>query len=208
MTESSRRGEKTGARLHLGCFDQALSGWVNTDITPHIFVARTPGLARLLFRLGLISERRYRQHREGAFRHARYLDVRRRFPFAGETFDCIYSSHMLEHLSPRDASRMLCECRRVLKPGGVLRIAVPDLDRIIAAYRPEEAARTLELLFEAAHGGGKNAHHWQYNAHLLEAALRQAGFRRVERCAYRQGACPGVENIDSRPDSLFMEAYK
>jgi hypothetical protein len=38
--------------LHLGCLDRPVDGWVNTDITPHIFVARIPLAARILRRLG------------------------------------------------------------------------------------------------------------------------------------------------------------
>jgi hypothetical protein len=45
-------------KLHLGCFDQVFPGWVNTDITPHIFVARVPGLAWLLYSAGMMSDQR------------------------------------------------------------------------------------------------------------------------------------------------------
>ena len=54
-------------RLHLGCFDQVFPGWVNTDITPHIFIARIPGLAWLLYRAGMMSEQRYEQHKKRVF---------------------------------------------------------------------------------------------------------------------------------------------
>lgn len=47
-------------KLHLGCFDQVIPGWLNTDITPHVFVARVPGLAWFLYRIGKISKERYK----------------------------------------------------------------------------------------------------------------------------------------------------
>jgi hypothetical protein len=54
-------------RLQLGAFDQATHGWVNTDITPHLFVARIPGLGWAFHRLGVIGPERYAAHRAGVF---------------------------------------------------------------------------------------------------------------------------------------------
>ena len=132
-------------KLQLGAFDQGLEGWVNTDITPHLVVAKIPGLVHLLRGVRLLPEHRFRQHREGIFAKLRYLNVTRRFPFRDATFDCVYSSHMLEHLDPRDANHCLKESRRVLKQGGVLRVAVPDLDQVVrAAGTPQSGLAALK----------------------------------------------------------------
>ena len=61
-------------------------------------------------------------------------DLRRGIPFGAESFDAVYHSHVLEHLAPRDGRALLRECWRVLRPGGVLRIAVPDLETIAKEY--------------------------------------------------------------------------
>ncbi len=61
-------------------------------------------------------------------------DVRRGLPFDDNTFDVVYHSHVLEHLAPEDGERLVAECYRVLKPGGVLRIVVPDLEQIARLY--------------------------------------------------------------------------
>jgi hypothetical protein len=90
----------TFSKLQLGCFDKPLAGWYNTDITPHIFVSRVPGLAFLLSKSGLISEERLIQHQEGIFKNVHYLDVTKKFPFTQNTFDHVFISHMLEHLYP------------------------------------------------------------------------------------------------------------
>jgi hypothetical protein len=47
-----------------------------------------------------------------------------------------------------------------------------------------------------------------YNARSLEELLRRVGFGGVERCEYRQGRCPDVEQIETRQWSLFMEGTK
>lgn len=63
-----------------------------------------------------------------------YLDATRRFPFKSDTFDYIYSEHMIEHLSLEEGFFMFKECHRVLKNNGKIRIATPDLRVIIDTY--------------------------------------------------------------------------
>ncbi len=55
-------------------------------------------------------------------------------PLADGTADFVYHSHVLEHLCRDDAMRFLQECHRILKPGGILRIAVPDLEDAAREY--------------------------------------------------------------------------
>ena len=55
-------------------------------------------------------------------------------PFQNDTYDLVYHSHVLEHFSKNDGKKLLEECFRVLKKDGVLRIAIPDLERIVKNY--------------------------------------------------------------------------
>lgn len=203
MTNSHRR-------LQLGAFDQVQEGWLNTDVTPHLVVARVPGLAWLLHRVGVIGPERYAAHRSGTFRSLRYLDVARRFPFDEDAFEAVYASHLLEHLDPDVARRCLHEVHRVLRPGGILRIAVPDLDQVVAQYDPTDPDEFLAGLYDAHSGRRSRAslHRWMYNARSLDELLRRVGFREIERCEYRQGRCPDVERIETRRWSLFIEGVK
>jgi predicted SAM-dependent methyltransferase len=66
----------------------------------------------------------------GVTRH----DLRRGLPFEGDTFDAAYSSHVLEHLGRRDGARLIGDCYRVVRPGGFIRLAVPDLETIARLY--------------------------------------------------------------------------
>ena len=61
-------------------------------------------------------------------------DLRKALPFAADTFDAAYSSHVLEHLDLRQGEFFLREQWRVLKPGGVCRVVVPDLERLCRDY--------------------------------------------------------------------------
>ncbi len=61
-------------------------------------------------------------------------DLHCRFPYAADSFDGVYGSHVLEHLEPQVGVRLLQECYRLLKPGGIVRIVVPDLETIAKLY--------------------------------------------------------------------------
>lgn len=197
-------------KLQLGAFDQTCEGWVNTDVTPHMLVARVPGLARALHAAGVLDDERWRQHQSGTFRELRWLDVSRPFRFPDASFDAVYCSHMLEHLHPDVAEHCLREVHRVLAPGGVLRIAVPDLDAMVAEYDPADPDRFLWGVYQGRGAKAKLSarHWWHYNSVSLESLLRGLGFSQVHRCEFRQGRLPDLDRIETRRWSLFMEAIR
>ena len=71
-------------------------------------------------------------------------DVKKGLPFPDASFQVVYHSHVLEHLTPEEGMQLLKECHRVLRPQGTLRVAVPDLEQIAALY--------LEALRRARNG--------------------------------------------------------
>lgn len=66
--------------------------------------------------------------------HYMHRDVRQGLPFKTGEVDLIYSSHFLEHLTYDEGLAFLRECRRVVKPGGAMRIIVPDAAELISSY--------------------------------------------------------------------------
>jgi SAM-dependent methyltransferase len=198
-------------RLEFGAFDRVRDGWISTDITPHLLVARVPGLAWLLRHAGIISDERYESHRSGAFGQVRYLDISRRLRFPDDYFECVYSSHVLEHLHPDVAEHCLREVHRILAPAGIVRVAIPNLDALVAQYDPANPDAFLYGLYQgrgSASVASAERHWWHYNAGSLEALLHQTGFTDIRSCAYREGRMPDVETVDNRDGSLFMEAVK
>ena len=61
-------------------------------------------------------------------------DLRRPLPFVSASCDAVYAAHVLEHLTPGEAGRLVAEIHRVLRPGGIARLVVPDLEGIARAY--------------------------------------------------------------------------
>jgi SAM-dependent methyltransferase len=95
------------------------------------------------------------------------FDVRRPLPYAPRTFDMVYHSHVLEHLPRESAPAFIADCRRVLKPGGVLRIVVPDLEQIARHY--------LRQLDAAAAGDAEAARRYDW---IMLELLDQIGRHR------------------------------
>ena len=114
-------------------------------------------------------------HLPGVIAH----DIRNGLPFGDNSFSAVYHSHVLEHLRRSAAPAFLRECYRVLAPGGILRVVVPDLEAIARLYLKNlegavagdaEAARRhewmlLELLDQMVRdeGGGEMLRYWRQN---------------------------------------------
>src|ERR671931_412404 len=122
MRVPRRRQEPTETKLHVGAFDVVLGGWLNTDVTPHMAIARVPGLARALRAAGRLSDERWEAHRAGVFRRLHYLDLTQPLPYPDGWFEAAFGQHVLEHLTAAEGEGLLRELFRVLRPGGVLRV--------------------------------------------------------------------------------------
>jgi SAM-dependent methyltransferase len=121
------------ALVNLGSSARVARGWNNVDSSWLLRLAQHPALGRALHGAGLVSEERYARMR-GLERDVVCWNLRRGIPFPDASVDVVYHSHVLEHLEREDAPGFLRECRRVLKPGGVLRVVVPDLERLARRY--------------------------------------------------------------------------
>lgn len=62
-------------------------------------------------------------------------DLLKGIPYKDNTFDVVYHSHLIEHFSRTEASDFIKECYRVLKPKGIIRVVVPDLEAIVNNYQ-------------------------------------------------------------------------
>jgi SAM-dependent methyltransferase len=130
---AARRLPDGRSLLNLGSSARVAPGWNNVDFSWLIRFSKHPHVSRLLHRVGVLSTFRY----ERILRidpHAIQWDLRRGIPFADKTFDGVYHSHVLEHIDRDAAPKFLAECFRVLKPGGILRVVVPDLEQLVQDY--------------------------------------------------------------------------
>ena len=106
--------------------------------------------------------------------------------FADQSVEQVYASHVLEHLGyQEDLVTALKEIRRVLKPGGILKMSVPDLDILCRLFvHPDVKAEDRFLIMRMMFGGQVNEHDFHrvgLNWDFLLYFLNQAGFTRARR---------------------------
>ena len=130
-------------------------------------------------------------------------------PIPDDYADLAYASHCLEHFSHHQVPAVLTEWRRVLKPGGVLRVGVPDFDRLVEMYR--ESGGDLNAIQWPLMGGQTyplNYHMIAFNRRLLTELLTAAGFREVREWERGADALSSLPDFTGHPFSLNLEAVK
>lgn len=141
------------------------------------------------------------------------LDVTKPFPIAGTSFDFIFAEHQIEHVSYPDGCFMLRECFRLLKPGGVLRIATPNLATLLGLYaehRSEVQQKYIRFITDLFLPGVKTyhptfvvnnafhnwGHRFLYDEAVLKAAMAEAGFVELTRTVPGQSGVPQLRDLE------------
>lgn len=146
-------------------------------------------------------------------------DVLAGLPLEDGGLDYIVSIHALPELPYPSLLPALVELRRVLRVDGVLRLALPDLDRAVRAYQAGDAGYFLIPDDDVRSLGGKLSTQltWYgysrslFTGDFIEELLFAAGYRHVDHCAFGETASsfPEIVELDNRErESLFVEAVK
>ena len=95
-------------------------------------------------------------------------NLERGIPFASDSVDVVYHSHLLEHLEKNVAEKFLAEAKRVMKPGGIHRIVVPDLEKICKEY--------IMHILSCEEFPEESNKHDNYIAALIEQCVRKEAY--------------------------------
>ena len=143
-----------------------------------------------------------------------YLDAAKPFPMAEGTFDYVSSEHMIEHISWQEGLLMLRECLRVLKPGGVLRIATPDLAVLVGLYQEDRDALADQYIewitdhflpdigvykapFVINNAFRNWGHQFLFDGEVLEMAMSEVGLVNIVRCVPGESAHVDLRGIEA-----------
>lgn len=146
-------------------------------------------------------------------------DIRKGLPLANDSIDYAVSIHALPELPFSQQVPVLSELLRVLKPGGVLRLSLPDLRRGIDAYLREDSDYFKIDEGAARSPGGRFIVHmlWYgysrtlFTADFASELLEKAGFIDVCECSFQETASDfgEITSLDNRQDeSFFIEARR
>ena len=147
------------------------------------------------------------------------LDMREPLPFLENSCSIIYSEHFLEHLEyPGHANSFLRECYRILEPGGLFSVGVPDTEWPIAEYTGQRSENYFRIAKQTWHAkwcqtemehinyhfrqGGE--HHFAYDFKTLAQALGNAGFQQIQRRDFD----PELDSADRKLGTLYVNASK
>ena len=202
-------------RLNLGCGAQLPGGWVNVDYALGARIARIPLFRAVNQRLRLFNM----DWSDGIVLH----NLTHRFPWADSSVDAVYSSHTLEHMSREQGRDFLRQCCRVLKPGGVIRIVVPDLSSVVQRYldgnlHAEDFVEALGVLYIDSGGRWKNRlapfiqypHKCMYDTPALVRCMSAAGFDARGRAPF-DSAIEGIADIEMESrtrEAVIVEGVK
>lgn len=147
-----------------------------------------------------------------------YLDATVPFPLPSQSFDFVFSEHMIEHIPWSSGRFMLEECRRVLKPGGVLRISTPDLafilslygreddeareyvDWVMGAFMPDQEQRAPHFVINNAFRAW--GHQFLYDRALLTRTLGDVGFAEIRECSIGESERPELRRLEAHGQAV------
>ena len=149
------------------------------------------------------------------------LDATKTFPFPDVSFDYVFSEHQLEHIGYEDALVMLSECRRILRPGGKIRIALPSLDRLLELFGPARTDlqdRYIRYVTKACYPNVQDpnpcfamnaafmnwGHRYIWDQATLSKTLETEGFSPVQFFTPGQSDDPNLSGIETRTSEMDM----
>lgn len=176
----------TGLRIHLGCGNALFAGWLNVDCYPP---APLPGCEILT------------------------VDLRQSWPIGDESTTALFSEHFLEHLPmPTVRDHVIPEIYRVLEPGGVVRLGVPNGEYFVEQYMASRqgcadplfetaahGATPMIMLNDIAHGFG---HYFVWDFDTMRRVLERSGFVAVKKLA------PGVTGYPVFADRDRLDPWR
>ena len=189
----NRKPRKANGYCNLGAGPRYLDGYCNADFFTFNFLRTLLGKPQ--------------QHTDWE------VDLRYRLNCNNDFFEGVLIEHTLEHLAAKDALNLMKEMRRIIRPGGRLRVSVPDLRKYIQFYNGELphgkfynwAETPSEAIWSLAYNFG---HHSIYDYHLMEKLLKRAGFSNVRECGFNASddMLLQIDDPGRRWESLYVEA--
>ena len=189
--------------LEYGCgwAGPAPEGWRSFDASPTLRLERLPLIGRFV-----------RKNRRRFPANVEFGDIVRGLPVAEASFDGVYCSHVLEHLALADFRTALNNTFRLLKPGGVFRLVVPDLAFLAHRYVNDPSPDAAHKFMEATNLGsrrrergavgfavawfGHSRHLWMWDFEAMREELRRAGFTELRKARIGDAEDPAFREVE------------
>lgn len=212
-------------KVNLGSGPVGIKGWINYDSGVLPTLSKFPKIRHLICTLGLLPK-----NYDVTWPDIDLLDIRKKFPLESNSVDYIYCSQVLEHFERYETLGILRESLRVLKPGGLIRISVPDISKMMDIYRemskssPESAANEINRIWWGYEKDGPKPslfskisklfirdHQWHYDKISMKRILLEVGFSKIKFQSFQKGNFPELNKLEMdihHKHSLYVDANK
>lgn len=216
-------------KLNLGCGSVRPDGWINSDSSLNAHLQRVPLIGKKLAKT--INNVVYLSN------NVIYINLNKKWKYKDNSVDIVYASHLFEHLTLRSADLFLAESFRCLKPGGIIRIVIPDLCKICRQYLrdyddPSIVDPTKFIMWainmhrEGQYGtninifkkailewqGYPHQHKFMYDDKSLSLKIKSAGFEHIYSLTYGESKfISEVKDVEGTVESylsVYIEAKK
>lgn len=207
--------------VQYGCGLSAPEEWENFDVSPTLKIQKTLFLGKILRPVLNVQFPK----------NVKYGNIIQGLPGIKEnSCDGVYCSHVLEHLALNEFYKALKNTLKILKPGGIFRLVMPDLEVSVKNYiqarenGSSDAAiqfmRNTGMALETRDNGlkaiatgalGNARHQWLWDYPATIDALQKTGFKQVRKCSFNDSAdikFKSVEDIDRFKGAICLEATK
>jgi predicted SAM-dependent methyltransferase len=225
IPQMSGSEQNSGIRVQYGAGCIAPEGWLHYDASPSVWLERLPVIGPLI----RVNENRFPSS-------VQFGDIVDGLPIEENSAQAVYASHVLEHLAYDEFWVALRNTYKMLKPGGVFRMIVPDLQErarrylaCVASNDPEASSRFLKECYLGQSSRprsafaklrnlfGRSKHLWMWDEVSLSEALKSVGFVNVRRCKYGDASDPAFVLVEREDrfvdqsleiDEIAMEGQK
>lgn len=189
--------------VNYGCGWSAPPSWRNFDASPTLRFERLPFLGTLYTK----NARRFPKNVE-------YGDIVRGIPIPQESCAGVYCSHVLEHLSLNDCRLALQNTKKILRPGGIFRFVLPDLEFAARRYLADKSAEASLVFMKETFLGhetrpkgiyglatawlGNSRHLWMWDYKSIQNELERAGFQAIRRAKFGDSSDPMFELVEEK----------
>jgi hypothetical protein len=195
--------------IQYGCGFNAPETWCNFDASPTLRLEQIPLLGLLV-----------RKNSQRFPSNVKYGDIAKGLPVPLASCSGVYASHVLEHLSYEDFRIALLNTFAILKPAGIFRIVLPDLEIAAKRYVTSKDSNAAEQFLHETSLGlkkrskgvagllrvwlGNSSHLWMWDYKGLVHELEQTGFSQIRRCVY--GDCVDKSFLDVEDRVRFTDS--
>jgi SAM-dependent methyltransferase len=201
--------------IQYGCGLSAPKNWVNFDASPTLRIQKIPVAGQFISpKLNVLFPE-----------NVRYGDITKGLPgISDNSCSGVYCSHVLEHLSLQDFRKALFNTFKILKPNGIFRCVVPDIEHIARKYienlNKGQKDASINFIKETLLGVEKrnsgfkgiataafgNSHHlWMWDHYSLAEEIIKVGFRKVRRCTFNDSEDVKFKEVED-PSRFFESA--